>query len=283
MNVTVVAPCGPDSPLKLANGVGRLEDMGFAVTVDPQCYATTRYTAGPDAVRAAALFRAARDPGCDVVWCARGGYGATRLLPTLEASHAPPPTTSGRPKTIVGFSDVTALHHFAAHRWGWRTVHGPMVCTKHREPDADFRATAAVVRGEAPAYAALHWLTAAPDAPIDAPIVGGNLSVWATLTGTPFQPSPGGSILFLEDVREEGYAIDRMLTQLRQAGGLAGVRAFVLGPFTKGPAEDELPGLFDDFGVPVAATLPSGHGDECAPLVLNAPHRLGVDGSLALL
>ena len=282
MNVTVVAPCGPDVPLRLANGVGRLEDLGFAVAVDPQCYATARYTAGPDAVRAAAFLRAAFDPACDVVWCARGGYGATRLLPILAGSHAPPLCNSGRPKTLVGFSDVTALHAFCAHRWGWRTVHGPMVVTSYREPDDDFRRTAALVRGGPPTYAALRWLTGAPQEPIVAPLVGGNLSVWNAMTGTPHQPTAAGAIAFFEDVREEGYSIDRMLTQLRQSGGLSGVRAFVLGPFTKGPADDELPGLFDDFGVPVAATLPSGHGDQCAPVLLNAPHRLSPDGSLTV-
>ncbi|MEM6313020.1 MAG: LD-carboxypeptidase [Planctomycetota bacterium] len=270
MKVTIVAPCGNVNLTRLNAGVARLQQLGFDVDVHPQCFAKGKYSAGPAALRLQALLEAVGD----VVWCARGGYGSAKMLPLMEGVQ---PT--GR-KTFVGYSDATALHPFLAHRWGWRTIHGPMPAAAQTLPDEDWQATAEVVRGGRPAPVQLTWLTDPPTQAITGPLVGGNLTVWNTLTGTPWQPSADGAMLLLEDIREDGYAIDRMMTQLRQAGGLSGVRAIVLGSFTRGPDADELAKLFGDLGVPVALGHEASHGRRCPPVVLNVEHTLGVDGVL---
>lgn len=270
MKVTIIAPCGNVDGDRLGSGVHRLQQLGFEVDVHPQCFVHGLYSAGSPEVRLAALTEATGD----VLWCARGGYGAAKLLPLMENMQ---PMTR---KTIVGYSDVTALHAFLAHRWGWRTIHGPMPAANQTLPESDWTATAEVVRGGVPAPTQLQWITDAPHTPITGPLVGGNLSVWNTLSGTPWQPSANGSLLLLEDIREAGYAVDRMVTQLRQAGGFDGVKAIVLGSFTGGPEDDALAEIFGGLGIPVAAGHEAGHGRRCPPVLLHARHTLDTDGKL---
>jgi muramoyltetrapeptide carboxypeptidase len=273
MKVTVIAPCGPADPERLDRGTERLRRLGFEVHVHPQCAATAPFTAGSDEVRFEAFMDAANDPTADVVWCARGGYGATRLLPMLQNAHRPPP------KTLVGYSDVTALHAFVQDRWGWRAVHGPMPAAKQEVPDEDWQAMADVVRGGKTAPVKLAVITP-PAGPIEAPLVGGNLSVWNCLTGTPWQPETREKLLFLEDINEEGYNVDRMVTQLSQAAGIRQAVGIVLGSFTRGAEAEDLREVFLPLGLPAVMGHHAGHGGRCPPVLLNRTHRLEPDGTL---
>lgn len=273
MKVIVVAPCGPVDLERLGRGAERLSRLGFEVHVHRQCAATAPFTAGSDEVRFEAFMDAANDPAADVVWCARGGYGATRLLPMLQNAHQPPP------KTLVGYSDVTALHAFVQDRWGWKTVHGPMPAANQDVPDQDWQATADVVRGAKTPPVKLEVIVP-PAGPIEAPLVGGNLSVWNSLTGTPWQPETREKLLFLEDIREEGYSVDRMVTQLSQAAGIRQAAGIVLGSFTRGADAEELREIFAPLGLPTVMGHEAGHGDRCPPVLLNARHRLEPDGTL---
>jgi len=219
--IAIVSPSSATPPVELAIGADRLRAHGFDVDVHPQCGEQHFTFAGTDPRRAEALWEAAVDPRVDVVWAGRGGYGATRLLPLLDRlteRHGPPPA-----KLLVGYSDITALHVYAAARWGWATLHASMPASLsfHAMPAEQWDATVALVRGERPAgglpfeQRALSFLTGAPGEPITGPLVGGNVAVWCYLMGTPYAPAtPAGRLMFFEEVNEEPYRIDGMINQI---------------------------------------------------------------------
>lgn len=317
--IGVVSLSSPVGPVELDRGLARLRAAGFDVVVHPNALARSFVTAGTDEQRAQSLLDYAYDDGTgpdaiDVVWCARGGYGAARLLPLLAAATADrgrPP----RPKLLVGYSDVTALHAYVGPAWGWRTLHAPMVAAggDPSPTPEQWAAVDALVRGETSTASrcgyespCLRWLANRPTADVGGEVVGGNLSIWVGLAGTPWQPDCRGKIVFLEDVGERPYRIDRMAAQLEQAGMFDGAAAIVLGDFTdcddetvtmlSGDGQSRVPlrppvssadGLAETFGriarrlgVPLATGLPVGHGPNYWPLRLGEPHRLTADGAL---
>ena len=312
MHVGVVAPCSAVPMVELEAGVGRLRAEGFEVRVHGQCARQHFTYAGTDEERLGALVEYAYSPDVDVVWCARGGYGATRLLPMLDAVAR----ERGRPprKLLVGYSDVTVLHEYVRARWGWETLHAAMPASVSFglfDPE-HWRATVKLVRGEMvgmPWQGDLDAVGIPVSEEIEGELVGGTLTLWACLMGTPYAPDSRGKILFFEDVGEAWYRVDRMVTQLLQAGAFEGVRAIVLGDFKdckdeahmvrreagseeKAPlrrvyedreAVDEIFGrLSRGLKVPVLQGLPVGHGPNFAPLALGGRYRLGVDGALTM-
>jgi muramoyltetrapeptide carboxypeptidase len=294
-------------------GIACLKQAGFGVTLYPQCRARHFTYSGTDEQRAGALFDAAMEERFQIVWCARGGYGATRILPLLdrlEMERGTPP-----PKLLIGYSDVTALHAYVGRNWNWPTLHGLMPASNDFVPSSgEVLATLELARGRRPILdwenARLTFLTPPPPGPIDAPLVGGNLTLLAAMCGTRYFPPIRDSILFLEDVGEAWYRLDRMMTQLWQAEVLSGVRAIVLGNFkdcrddvtppTSVPGAPAKPVLREPIsedqamaeifgsvgrrlGIPVARGLPIGHGPGHWPLPLNASYRFHPDGRLQLL
>jgi muramoyltetrapeptide carboxypeptidase len=295
-------------------GVQHLRASGFDPIVHEQV-PTQHFTfAGTDEARAAAIYQFATDASIPVLWAARGGYGAARLLPLLDeltARHGVPQER----KLLVGYSDVTVLHEFVRQRWGWSALHAPMPAER-TFPTLDQTDSSAIVqyvrgeRADAPwSHTALSWLTPPPSVPIHGEIIGGNLSLWQTLAGTPWQPSAAGKILFFEDLGEAYYRIDRMVTHLAQSGMFDRAAAIVLGDFCNCKDEDnqcwanaegtEKKSLrrtfnereaFDEIfgtigrrmGIPIAYGLPVGHGPRFAPLPLGATYQLGADGALKL-
>lgn len=313
MKVAIVAPSSVVPPVELDMGVARLREAGLDVTVHPQCRARHFTYAGTDAQRAGAFFEVASDPQFQIIWCARGGYGATRLLPLLKALES---ERGMRPrKLLVGYSDITALHAFVNRHWGWPTLHASMPTASYFGPHTpEWRAMLGAAIEGRPVFpsgqTALAFLTTPPSGPVEAPLIGGNLSILAAMCGTPWFPDTRGKILFIEDVDEAWYRLDRMVTQLLQAGAFEGVRAIVLGNFqgcrddvTMGlrgpgssdpvplrepiPEDQALAEIFgsvgERLGIPVAKGLPVGHGPDHWPIPLNAPYRLHPTGRLELV
>jgi muramoyltetrapeptide carboxypeptidase len=309
VSIGVVAASSVVPRVELEEGVRRLRDEGFQTLVDRGCLETHFTFAGSDRQRADALWQVATDDRINVVWMARGGYGAVRVLPLLDeltARHGPPP----RRKLLVGYSDVTVLHEYARTRWNWSTLHAPMPAAANfgNYDTGQWRALMDLVRGRHPGRAwgerPMKWLTT--PANVEAELVGGNLALWSSVVGTPYTPTPGrGRLVFFEDIGEKFYRIDRMLTQIRQGGLLDGAAALLLGDFTncdddppqmvRGAGDAKTPlrrsfsqpeafaEIFGALPVPVATGLPVGHGPNFAPLPLGARYRAGADGEFALV
>ena len=177
-------------------------------------YAKQGYFAGSDDRRLAELNDAIRDDSVDAILCARGGFGCTRLLPALDQE-----AIRAANKTIIGFSDITALHSVWAKN-GVRSIHAPMVASLGRASDAIRQAwVVSVEKQNEHSFWELSLVNEAhADSQVEGRFFGGNLAVLGALIGTPYAPPLEGCVLFIEDVGERPYRIDRMLTTLKQAG-----------------------------------------------------------------
>ena len=233
-----------------------------------------RYLAGGDARRLAELHAALADPGIRAVFCARGGYGATRLLARI-AAHAP----AGPPKPLVGFSDITALHLWLQGH-GRISIHGPVLTQLPRLSTATCVRLFELLESARPAPPLTGTATYVGGA-AEGPLLGGNLSVFTRLLGTPHTPALDGAILLLEDQGERPYRLDRMWTHMQLAGVFARVRGIALGSFTacEEPEADYAAGevlreLAENTGLPCAAGFPIGHGDVNEPVPLGVRVRL---------
>ncbi|GLW23298.1 MULTISPECIES: S66 peptidase family protein [Microbispora] len=259
--VALVAPAGPVDPVRLERGGAVLEELGLRVVHGASVRAREGYLAGPDAARAADLQEAWCDPEVAAVICARGGYGTTRLLGLLDWDAM----AAAGPKILLGSSDITALHRAFADRLGLATLFGPMpACATISDPGGPEPVTFAHLRqalfeGGTPAPITGDRVVVPGRA--EGRLTGGNLALLAALCGTPYAMRGEGRIVLLEDVTEEPYRIDRMVTQLLQAGCLDGAAGIVLGSWVD--CGDPLPVLAErlaPLGVPVLAGLPVGHG-----------------------
>jgi muramoyltetrapeptide carboxypeptidase len=268
--VAVIAPASPFPRDEFDAGIEELRRLGFEPVFDPDVFERQRYVAGPAALRAEAFTRAWQDPSIAAIFTARGGYGSAQLLPLLS-----PDAMRRTPKLLVGYSDITALLSFVTTKCGIAALHGPTVTGRlGRGVSAYDRASLVrALTGSAP-VGELAPSCLEPIASGDAtgPIFGGNLTQLAATLGTPyaFDPPPD-CVLFLEDVNERPYRIDRLLTQLAHSGVLGRARALVFGEM---PGCDEADGalaargvvadMLHDFEGPAVWGLPAGHTSQPA-------------------
>ena len=278
--VRVVAPSGPIDAEVLQRGVAVLRDeLGLEVRMRADVTARRGYLAGDDARRLEEWREAASDLQARALFCARGGYGAMRLLPRLEPARLLHP-----PKWVVGFSDATALHA-ALNQAGLVTVHGPMVSTLARSTVEARRHLAALLFGRegdstGPAGAprpGAGCLASGVIRPGRAAgtLLGGSLSILAHLCGTRWLPQMAGAVLFLEDVDEKPYRLDRYFTQLRLSGVLDGVRAVCVGQLTHCDyaglsGAETVRELVRSLGVPAIEGIAAGHEEGNLALPLGA-------------
>ncbi|WP_459804671.1 S66 peptidase family protein [Herbidospora sp. RD11066] len=259
--VAVVAPSGPVDLDRLNRGRHVLTGLGLNVRFGARMLIRRGYLAGPDQARAADLQEAWCDPEIAAVICARGGYGATRVLDHLDWDKM----GAVRPKPLLGSSDITALHLAFQRRLGVASLFGPMpACATISdedgpEPRSLSHLKASLISSLEPRPVKGDQVLV-PGSAIG-PVTGGNLTLLAALCGTPHQMEAQGRIVLLEDIREEPYRIDRMLTQLLQAGCLDGAVGFALGSWIEcGEALPVLVERLGPLGVPIIAGLPIGHG-----------------------
>jgi len=274
--VAVIAPASAFDRPSFETGLA-LIGARYRAEYGPGVFERHRYLAGEDSRRLSELTAALADPDLRAVFCARGGYGAMRLLARLAHRRPPDP-----PKLLVGFSDITALHLWL-QGLGRISVHGPVLTQLGRLPPGTCERLFSVLESADPAPALKGTLTYVGGV-AEGPLLGGNLSVVTRLLGTPFMPSLDGAILLLEDQGERPYRLDRMWMHLQLAGVFERVRGIVLGSFTACEEKDApyssaevLRGLALATGLPCAAGFPIGHGEVNEPVPLGARVRLDAD------
>jgi muramoyltetrapeptide carboxypeptidase len=272
--LALVAPAGPFDEEAFCAGLGWLAER-YEPVHRPDIFAKTGYLAGDDSRRLAELREAIADPSVDAIVCARGGFGTTRILPGID-----PEDVRRANKLVVGFSDITALHAV----WGAagvRSIHAPMVAALgSASPDLRARWIDTIENPGAERSWELCPLRESSH-PVSGLLTGGNLAVLAALLGTPRAPRPAGRILFIEDVGERPYRIDRVLTTMKQAGFFEDLAGLVVGAFTEGDPgadgvtlDDVISGHFADAPFPVLVGVPAGHIAENEPLPFGATARI---------
>jgi muramoyltetrapeptide carboxypeptidase len=263
--LAIVAPASAFTREEFDLGVQEVRELGFEPTYDESVFDRERYVAGAPAVRAAAILTAWRDPSIAGLIGVRGGYGSAQILPLLDRAEA-----RRARKPFIGYSDLTAVLTFLTIGCGVTAFHGPMLAGRLSRGEAgyDRRSLLAAVTGReamgeltAPNVEALRRGTAG------GVLLGGTLTQLLASLSTPFAfDPPDGYVLFLDEVGERPYRLDRMVTQLAQTGLLARASAVVIGEL---PRCDEPSGtptgrsvmtqLFADFPGPVLIGFPSGH------------------------
>lgn len=279
----IYALSGSVDPARLDEGVARLEARGHRVVVSDQARRQWRYFAGTDEDRLEGFHRLLDDPTIDVMLAARGGYGISRVLPAIDW-----PRVGASGKVFAGFSDFTAFNCAALARAGLATLHGPMLAVDFGDGEPDefmSRHFGATLWGthDSETIEADHGY---PAGTIHGRLWGGNLSVLAHLSGTPYLPAVDGGLLYAEEIGEEPYAVERLFLQLRHAGILARQSAILLGDFTdctpRNPARypyamaEVVETLRSLVTCPVLPGLPFGH----VARKLTLP--FGLDGEVAL-
>lgn len=270
--LAVVAPAGPFDEEAFRAGVAWLAER-YDVAHRPDIFSKAGYLAGDDGRRLEELLDVLADPTVDAIVCARGGFGTTRILPGID-----PELVREANKTVVGFSDITALHALWAQA-GVRSIHAPMVAALGRASEA--LRLRWIDTLEHPDKARSWELCPLAAGAAEGPLVGGNLTVLAALLGTPHQPDLANRILFVEDVGERPYRTDRVLTSMKQAGLFRGLAGLVLGAFTEGDpgpdgvsVEEVLARHFAEAPFPVLTGFPAGHIAENEPLPFGAETRI---------
>ena len=277
--LAVVAPSGAFNRERFDEGMAILLTR-YDIVYGEALFEKSGYFAGSDASRAEQLRAAIENPEVDAILCARGGYGATRLLPEFD-----PADIAAANKTLVGFSDITALHALWA-RAGVRSIHAPMVASLAKASEHVIAEWFRTLEGrDGPESWKVETMVAGS---AEGRLFGGNLAVLASLVGTPYAPPLEGCVLFLEDVGERPYRVDRVLTSLRQAGWLQRCAGFVIGAFTEGDPgpdgvsiDDVIRDRLGDLGVPVVTGFPAGHIDDNEPLTFGALAHIG-DGTVTI-
>lgn len=276
--LAVIAPAGPPATGRLDPVEGWLRERGYRARLLPSCFGPPPldFLAAPDAVRLADLHTAFADPEVDAVLALRGGSGCIRLLDHLDLG-----LLAHSRKLLIGYSDLTVLHALRTNA-GIASLHAPMPASDWGLPgaqadiDALFSALARGWRsGDVVGLAAPHPLSHGGVA--RGRLIGGNLAMCCALLGTPYLPEVDGALLFLEDISEAPYRVDRMLSQLRLAGVLDRIAGLLLGSFNGAESADAV--LADHlarFDKPVLAGWPSGHGQPNRPLPLGVVAEMNV-------
>jgi len=290
--VAVVAPAGPFDRASFEKGLAIIRTR-YEVRYDESILSRERYLAGDDERRFSELSTALADPNIKAVFCARGGYGAMRLLPRLATRPVPA-------KPLIGFSDITALHQWLQSN-GMASIHAPVLTQLGRMSPLPLGISSLAARSPAepdhPGRLFCLLESPAPAEPlvgtdtyvggtVEGPLLGGNLSVFTRLLGTPFMPPLEGGVLLLEDLSEQPYRLDRMWTHLELAGVFRKIRGIVLGQFLGCEPRDGgytaaevLRDLAVATGVPCATGFPIGHGDVNEPVGLGVRVRLEADAA----
>lgn len=290
--IDVVAPGYPSKPHEVEGASEFLLQWKLRPRIPKGLIKPHFLHAHEDEARFEFLKNAIESQDSQVIWCLRGGYGSNRLLPKLAKLKKPKQS-----KLLIGISDISSLHTFVTQEWGWKALHGPLldrlgrklVSPKHEKELHNIlfgKQDSIEFKGLKPLNDA-----AKKTKKIKSRIVGGNLTVLQSTLGTPWQLNTDRAFLFLEDIGERGYRIDRMLEQMRQAGLFKKCDGIILGDFIGGAEPATGKDNFNlvwkrwaaDLDIPLFKGLPAGHAEIQRPVPFNTSCELVLAGSKAQL
>lgn len=289
--IGIVSPSGRIEEDVLDNAIERFEEWGLEVIVAQGAYNRFNQFGGTGAERVADLQGMLNDPEIRAVICSRGGYGAVKIIDLIDFRFF-----VASPKWIVGYSDITVLHSHINENFGIKTLHGPMAAElsperKIRVSDDSMELLRETLFGALPAYIhPVHPLSRGGKA--EGILTGGNLSVLYSLLGSASFPETEGKILFIEDVGEYLYHIDRMMVGLRRNGVLDGIGGLLVGGLTdmndnKVPfgrtAEEIISEAVENYNYPVCFGFPAGHQSENKTLIMGSKVSLSIGESISQL
>ena len=294
--IGIVSPASPvHDPSRIERGVRYLEGLGYRTTVGKNALRSMGYLAGTDEERTEDVHEMFADRNVRAIFCARGGYGTPRILSRINYR-----LVARNPKILVGYSDITALTLALWKKCRLGTYHGPMVAAD-TTPDADPAAEESLWRMlTSPERSATLAQADALPPQVRFPgsatgrLLGGNLSLLVSLLGTPYAPDFRAGLLFLEEIGEEPYRVDRMLTHMRNAGIFSRVRGVAMGQFSDcGPRSTASPsltlgeimaGVADGASKPFLTGFPIGHEKRTVTVPVGIRARLDADrGVLTLM
>ncbi|MBR4837321.1 MAG: LD-carboxypeptidase [Bacteroidales bacterium] len=269
--IAFVAPARKISREEISAAVSWIENHGFVAVYDDRLFAEYHQLAGDDDFRASVLQDYLDRDDIDAILCVRGGYGTIRIVDKLDFTKF-----KKHPKWIVGYSDVTVLHA-KMQQLGYQSIHGTMAINFEKNTKEALESLYDVLVGKHKTVGGFLAPLGMTTALNNVPIVGGNLSVLYSMLGSDLFPDTDGKILFIEDLDEYLYHIDRMMMALKRAGKLAHLKALLVGAFTDmhdntipfGMTAKEI--IFDkvkEYGYPVIGDYPAGHVDNNLAIVL---------------
>lgn len=267
--IDIIAPASKPSRKVLMDGVKKLKALGFKPRFHKGIISNDNpFHSNSDTYRLKHLYQALSATDSKVVWCVRGGYGCNRLLPELEKLKKPK-----SPKILIGYSDITSLHIFLDQKWNWVSFHGPqfdrigggrMTASQEKETFGTLNGTVTSV-----VFKNLKPLnrTARKKQNLRGTVTGGNMMVLQSTIGTKNQLNTKGKILFLEEIDERGYRMDRILEHYKQAGVLKGCKAIVFGEIVGGAEANgknycwyAINRFAESLKIPVFSGIKTGHG-----------------------
>lgn len=229
--IGLISPAGAENPDKIKESINYIESLGFNIKEGKHIYKRLGYLAGSDNDRAEDLMNMFRDNDVDMILCVRGGYGTMRILPSIDFD-----VIQKNPKIFAGFSDITTFLNIIAQKCGLITFHSPM-CNSNLLDKYTLESFLSTFMNGYKSYIiknpnSIPTRCFSSKASVSGELVGGNLSLLCSTIGTPFEVDTKGKIIFIEEVGEEPYKIDRLLTQLLLCGKLDECSGIILGQFT---------------------------------------------------
>lgn len=274
-------------PTEIAFAINTLQNCGYQTLLAPHLFEENHQFAGTDEQRAGDLHELLINPDIKAILCVRGGYGSIRTISAL------PKYDYTQSKWLIGFSDITVIHGWLQQTLRWKSIHGPMAFSfaSSKTTEKSILALLATLQGDLQKIEAPFEEFNRPGES-NAQLVGGNLSVIYSTMGTPYEIQTEGKILFIEDLDEYLYHIDRMLMNLKLAGKLKNLAGLVVGgmtdmndnqiPFGKS-AKESIYYHTKEYNYPVAYDIPCGHLKNNMPLIMGHSYTLTVNNKGSIL